>query len=94
MDEAVIIRSDNKFYIGESEQMAEAEITWVPTGEDQIIVDHTWVDNSLRGQGIARQLLERVVAMAREEQLTIIPTCSYARVKLEGDPQYADVLRR
>ena len=35
-----------------------AEISYVWSGEHKIIANHTWVDDSLRGQGVARQLLD------------------------------------
>lgn len=40
-----------------------AEISYVWRSEHQIVANHTWVDDSLRGQGIARQLLDVLVAL-------------------------------
>lgn len=57
-----------------------AEISYVCSGGDEILADHTWVDDSLRGQGTARQLLDALVEFAREKQLKIVPTCSYVDV--------------
>ena len=68
-----------------------AEISYVWRGEHQIIANHTWVDDSLRGQGVARQLLDVLVAFAREKNLKIIPTCSYVEVMFRRDKTLADV---
>ncbi len=57
-----------------------------------ILADHTWVDSTLRGQGVARQLLDILVAFAREKQLKIVPVCSYVETAFETDTQYADVV--
>lgn len=54
-----------------------AEISYVWRNENTIVADHTWVDDCLRGQGVARKLLDVLVEFAREKQLKIIPTCSY-----------------
>ena len=62
------------------------------SGEHKIIADHTWVDNSLRGQGIARQLLDTLVDFAREKKLKIVPTCSYVDVMFRREKSYADVI--
>lgn len=69
-----------------------AEISYVWRSEHQIVANHTWVDDSLRGQGIARQLLDVLVAFAREKNLKIIATCSYVDVMFKRDITLADVV--
>ncbi|CAB1220860.1 GNAT family N-acetyltransferase [Acinetobacter bouvetii] len=68
-----------------------AEISYVWRNENIIVADHTWVDDSLRGQGAARKLLDVLVEFAREKQLKIIPTCSYVEVMFRRDQSLADV---
>ncbi|MGE8564752.1 MAG: GNAT family N-acetyltransferase, partial [Acinetobacter bohemicus] len=50
-----------------------------------------WVDDSLRGQGVARQLLDVLVEFAREKNLKILPTCSYVEVMFRRDESFSDV---
>lgn len=69
-----------------------AEISYVWNGEHKIIANHTWVDDSLRGQGVARQLLDLLVAFAREKNLKIVATCSYVDVMFRRDKSLADVV--
>ena len=69
-----------------------AEITYQYQDDHTILADHTWVDNSLRGQGVARQLLDVLVAFAREKQLKIVPTCSYVDVMFQREAEFADVV--
>lgn len=90
MDE--IKRGNNKFYIGDSEDKDVARITWVVGGESTIVINHTFVDPVLRGKSIAGKLLAKVVEMAREEDLKIVPTCSYAVAKLTRTDEYKDIL--
>jgi predicted GNAT family acetyltransferase len=87
-----IKKGTNKFYLGESDTKNIAKITWVPGGQNIIVVNHTFVDPSLRGQNIAGQLLAEVVKMAREENLKIVPTCSYVIAKMTRTDEYKDIL--
>ncbi|HGX2364503.1 TPA: N-acetyltransferase, partial [Escherichia coli] len=45
----------NKFYINDKQGKQIAEIVFVPTGENLAIIEHTDVDESLKGQGIGKQ---------------------------------------
>ena len=51
----------NKFYINDEQGKQIAEIVFVPTGENLAIIEHTDVDESLKGQGIGKQLVAKVV---------------------------------
>ena len=68
-----------------------AEMTYVTAGESGSIIDHTEVDESLRGQKVGDKLLAEAVAYAREKGLKIFATCPFALRKLQGNPEYADV---
>jgi predicted GNAT family acetyltransferase len=80
------------FYIGDSVATAIALITFQPKGEDEIVIDHTFVKEEYRNQGIARALLMKVVDYARREKKRIIPQCSYAKDVLTKHEEYKDVL--
>ncbi len=82
----------NSFYIGDDPDNAAAEITFVPSGENIITIDHTFVSENLRGQGIALKLVNKVVEYARTEHKKIIPQCSYAKKVMTGSKNYEDVL--
>ncbi|WP_180133867.1 MULTISPECIES: GNAT family N-acetyltransferase [unclassified Acinetobacter] len=73
----------------EGERLAEMSYLW--RDEHSIVANHTWVDDSLRGQGVARVLLDHLVEFAREKHLKIIPTCSYVDVMFRRDKTLADV---
>ena len=42
-------------------------------------ITHTFVDESLRGQGIALELMELLLRKARKENFLLDPLCSYAK---------------
>jgi uncharacterized protein len=59
--------------------------------EHEIVIEHTFVSEQLRGQNVARQLLESVVNFARENNETIIPVCPFAKGELKKNKDYSDV---
>ena len=62
-----------------------AEIDFPSTNENEITITHTFVDESLRGQGMAKKLVLEVIAIAKEKNLTLKATCSYAKKFLENN---------
>ncbi len=69
-----------------------AEMTWFKGGDDHMVIDHTMVDESLKGQGIGRKLLDAVVAMARKEKLRIRPVCPFVVAVFTKTPELHDIL--
>lgn len=68
-----------------------AEMTYTTAGETGFIIDHTEVDDSLRGQKVGDKLLAEAVKYAREKRLKIFATCPFALAKLKKTAEYADV---
>ncbi|MBK9356922.1 MAG: N-acetyltransferase [Bacteroidales bacterium] len=69
-----------------------AEMTWIKESDDYIIIDHTMVSDSLKGQGIGRKLLDRIVEMARERNLKIRPLCPFVKITFDRVPELKDLL--
>ncbi len=67
-----------------------AEITWTMLG-DVMAVDHTFVSPDLRGQGVAKKLLDEAAAYAREKEYKIEPICSYVVTAFERYDEYNDI---
>ena len=63
---------------GQEEGKVLAEITWSEEG-DRAVIDHTFVDDSLRGQGVASKLVGMAVSEIRQQGKRVDATCSYAR---------------
>lgn len=70
-----------------------AEMTYSRTHPALAVIDRTYVDPSLRGHGVARQLQDAMVAWARETGTKVIPVCSYVKAQFDRDPSIRDVLR-
>jgi predicted GNAT family acetyltransferase len=70
-----------------------AEMTYSDGHDGKVtVIDHTFVDESLRGQGIAKQLVEAAVEWARAGKHPIVPVCPFARAVFERTPEFQDVL--
>ena len=59
----------NRIYAEDPSGRLLAEVTFPPLDEGTVIIDHTFVDASLRGQGIAGKLLEKLGSYGRERGL-------------------------
>lgn len=68
-----------------------AEVTF-PEQEGIAVINHTFVDGSLRGQGIAGQLLRAVADTLRQEGRKAGAACSYAIHWFETHPEEKDLL--
>lgn len=68
-----------------------AEMTYTST-PSMAIIDHTEVDESLRGTGASKRLVHAAVQWARGQNVRILPLCPFARYVFDKTPEYADVL--
>jgi len=57
----------------------EGELTISKVSDTLIIADHTGVPDSLRGLGVARALVERLIEDARAHGRRIVPLCPFVR---------------
>lgn len=70
-----------------------AEMTYTTAGS-RVIIDHTTVDEVLRGKGAGAQLVRAAVEWARKENVRLLPLCPFARSVFDKTPEYGDVLAR
>jgi uncharacterized protein len=78
------------FYI-EQDGFSLAEMVYAK-GPGRMIIEHTEVDESLRGQNIGFQLVENGVEYAREQHLKIVPLCRFAKKVISEHRELQDVL--
>ena len=67
------------------------ELTYSRMSATKIIADHTGVDDSLRGTGVGKALVERLVADARSGGFTVVPLCPFVKAQSRRHPEWADV---
>lgn len=81
----------NRIYAADADGRIVAEITFPAVGAATVRIERTFVDESLRGQGVAGQLMEAVVQTLRATGRRAEPVCSYAVRWMEQHPDSADV---
>ena len=80
------------FYLEEGgERLASLTFSAGPDGK-VVMLDHTEVSPALRGQGVARKLVEAAVRRAREKGFKLVPVCPFAKAVFEREPSFNDVL--
>lgn len=79
-------------YVHRAPDGTEAESTFSKAGEHLIIIDHTEVPESFRGQGVGVKLVERIVEDARKSGKQILPLCPFAAAQFRRHPEWEDVL--
>ncbi|MBO5053391.1 MAG: N-acetyltransferase [Muribaculaceae bacterium] len=81
------IEEKDRIYAEDGNGRLLAEITF-PTRCGVSTIDHTYVDDSLRGQGVAGKLVQKAVDRIVSEGNMIAATCPYAVVWLQRHPEY------
>ncbi len=79
------------FYVEQNGELL-AEMTYVWSGNDKIIIDHTEVSEKLAGKEIGKQLVHKAVEFARERKIKIMPLCPFAKSVFYKIDEYQDVL--
>lgn len=81
------IHEADRIYANDEKGRLVAEITF-PKVNGVPVIDHTFVDDSLRGQGIAGKLVRAALDQLRTEKAPEIrATCSYVQVWAERHPE-------
>jgi predicted GNAT family acetyltransferase len=71
----------------------EGELTFTKVNPKLIIADHTFAPDAMRGLGVAKALVERLIADARAGEYRIIPLCPYVKAQYSKHPEWADVMQ-
>lgn len=83
---------NGRIYAADGEKLL-AEITF-PAADGVADINHTFVDDSLRGKGIAGQLMEKAVEKIEADGLKVRTTCSYAAKWFEKHTEKSGLLEK
>ncbi len=86
------IHESNRVYLNDEVGHMVAVVTFPPVKEGVVKIEHTFVDTSLRGQGVAGKLMEEVAAHLRANNLKAMLSCSYAIKWFQEHPECADLV--
>ena len=87
-----IIKDTNKVYILNDKKEEVAYVTFPQKDDGVVLIDHTHVNEELRGMKIAEQLMDKACEVIRENKQKAIPHCSYAKHWFDKHPENQDIL--
>ena len=79
------------FYI-EQDGKIVAEMVYTMPSPDKMIVEHTEVDDALRGKNIGMQLFLAMIEYVRANNIKVVPLCPFTNSVFKRKPEYSDVL--
>ena len=92
--EIIIKERDGKGFAMARENGERAGMmTYNIPNSDFIIIDHTEVEEEFRGSDVGKQMLYKIVEMAREKNIKILPLCPFANAMFKKLSDIQDVYR-
>lgn len=87
-----LIYEKHRIYEKNEDGKLMIEATFPFHKEGVVVVNHTYVDPSLRGQGIASQLMHEVCKHAKQLNYKVVATCPYAVVWFKKHREYDNLI--
>lgn len=84
------IYEKSRIFLNDGQGKLIAEITFPEISTGVVDINHTFVDESLRGQGFAGKLMQAAIEQIEKDEKQFFASCSYALRWLEKNPQYKD----
>jgi predicted GNAT family acetyltransferase len=86
MEEKVIHEKENeRFSIYNEGNEVYVEYTME---DNKLNLYHTFTDPALRGKGLAAQVVRAALEFAKENNLKVVPTCSYVHAFITKNKEY------
>ena len=73
------ITEENRIYLPDKNWNILAEINFEKIDDKTYNISHTFVDDSLRGQGIGSELVEKAMTYLISKWYKVTATCPYAK---------------
>ena len=90
MEEKIIHEKENtRFVIYVDKYEAFVEYNSV---EGKLNLYHTYTDPELRGKGLAAQVVRAALEFAKENNLKVVPTCSYVQTFIKRNDEYEELV--
>lgn len=87
------IYETNKIYAKNEDGKIIAEVDFPLVDEQTVEIMHTFVDDSLRGQGVAAKLMQAAADTVRKQGKKARLTCSYAVKWFEKNSEQQDLIQ-
>lgn len=85
--------SENRglFFVADEEDVV-AKLSYALSSDNVMIIEHTEVDDELRGKNIGYELVHKTVDYARMHGMKVSPVCPFAKAVFDKKPEFGDVL--
>jgi uncharacterized protein len=87
-----VIEQSRIAFLDEEDKLI-GEVTF-PAIDGVVQINHTFVDEAYRGQGIAGQLLDALVEELRKRGVKALPVCTFSIGYFAKHPEAQDVIHR
>jgi predicted GNAT family acetyltransferase len=87
--ETEVIREEKRFVINVEGKEVYVEFEM---RNDKMDLDHTYTNPDLRGKGLAAQVVRAALEYAKENNMKVIPTCSYVRSFISKNEEYKELV--
>ncbi len=94
MEIKIIEEQTKGFAIAIENEITAGKMTYSIPSADFIIINHTEVNPSFQGKSVGKNLLYKIVEMAREKNIKIVPVCPYANSMFQKITEIQDVLKK
>ena len=90
MEEKVIHEKENERFVVYVEGN-EVYVEYTMAG-NELNLYHTFTDPALRGKGLAAQVVRAALEFTKENNMKVIPTCSYVQAFLAKNENYKELV--
>lgn len=87
-----LIYESNRIYSKDKDGNVVAEILFPAIDSNTVNITRTFVDESLRGQGVAGILMQAAMSLIRTQEKKVKLTCSYAKKWIDNHEQYMSMV--
>ena len=83
---------ENKIYLKNDDEKVVAEITFPNEKANIVNINYVFVDESIRGQGIANKIMKEAVKQIKKSGKKVIASCPFAKSWFEKNIEYKELL--
>lgn len=88
------VREKNQVLYLDEQGEKKAEVTFPQIDEETVDLDHTFVDPSMRGTGLAGKLMKEAAEEIQAQGKKAVLTCSYAVQWFERHAEYQHLIKK
>lgn len=82
----------NKIFLKSHDGKIISEITFPKEDDNVVNINYVFVDESIRGQGIADKLMKEAVEQIKKSNKKVIASCPFAKSWFQKNQEYQNLL--